>query len=195
MPPRCWDTHKVTKTATCWANRASNPAPASALARRATPSGNVQVGRSRTPARCTGINRERLNTATPRVVPSASAMEARLGSRARSFPFPCARAPNIRYAAITTRLDNSGAKTTPRKRRCAWSTPARTIPTPYRAIWGEKTTIIDAMRSVEPEHLWSSTMNDASGRAEAAIRMDSGTSTARVQVSMAEAVCAASAEF
>ena len=147
------------------------------------------------PARCTGISRGRLNATTPSVVPAANTVEAWLGSRARSFPLPCARAANSRYAAITTTLDNSGASTAPRNRRCAWSTPARTMPTPYSAIWGAKTTSIDAMRSVEPEHLWLSTRIVDNGPAAAAIRMDSGTSTVSAQVSMADAVWVASAWF
>src|SRR5665647_1821726 len=93
---------------------------------------------------------------------------------------------------MTTTLDKRGAAAAARKRRWAWSTPARTIPTPYSAICGAKTTSMAAMRSVEPEHLWLSTNQVDKGLAAAATRMERGASTASAQESMAEAVWAAS---
>src|SRR6185436_18066603 len=68
---------------------------------------------------------------------------------------------------ITTTLDSRGATVAARKRRCAWRTPERTMPTPYNTIWGAKTTSIDAMRSVEPEQLRLSTSNIDNGPAAA----------------------------
>ena len=90
---------------------------------------------------------------------------------------------------MTTRLDSSGARAGPRKRRCACRTPASTMPTPYSTTCGMKTTSIRLPVCTAPSQVGSSESSArTSAGAASAPSSATGTSSATVQVSSALAV-------
>src|SRR5665648_226742 len=98
---------------------APTPASASDRARAATPSGKVNVGRSRTPVRCTVHSSGRLITATPAVVPQPSRATAASATAAGSSFAPGTIRPNAMKTPITTALLSTGASPAPVPRRRA----------------------------------------------------------------------------
>src|SRR2546430_1382834 len=92
-----------------WAISAATPTAARPRTRRATPSGKRRAGRSRSRSRSAGPSAVRTSAATPAVVPIDSTSSAGRVSAVRRVWAPSRRGANAPEAAITTRVEITGA--------------------------------------------------------------------------------------
>ena len=91
------------------------PTSARPPARRATPGGNLQAGRSRRCSRQVGTTATATRAAMPSVVPTDKTSWADSGSLDSGSPW--LSGTKARHAAMTTRLDTAGPRVGPVNRR------------------------------------------------------------------------------
>ena len=70
------------------------------------------------------------SAATPAVVPAARTTQAAVGTGLSMSWYPLPSAPNPKYAAMTTRLDSTGASAGAANLRCDWRIPYSTTARP-----------------------------------------------------------------